>query len=46
MIRKDKKKSRAIGDSDRQRTERKPCKCFRCGYVDFLITECTKPPKF
>ena len=33
------------GDSDKQRTERTPCKCFRCRYVDNLIAKCPKPPK-
>ena len=44
-IRKDKEKDHAAGDSDRQRTERKYCKCFRCGSVHHLIAKCPKPPK-
>ena len=42
---KDKGKARATGDLDRQQTERAPCKCFRCGYVDNLIAKSPKPPK-
>ena len=45
-IRKDKEKSRTDGDSDRQQTERTPCKCFRCGYVDHLIPKFPKSPKY
>ena len=39
------KKYRAAGDSDRHKTERTPCKCFRCGSVDHLISKSLKPPK-
>ena len=45
MIRKDKEKSRADGDSYKQRTERTPRKFSRCGYVDRLIAKCPKRPK-
>ena len=38
-------KSRAAGDSDKQRTERTPCKFFRCGSIDNLIAKFLKPPK-
>ena len=44
-ISKDKLKSRAACDQDRQRTERTPCKCFRWGSVYCLIDKCPKPPK-
>ena len=42
---KNKEKSRATGDSDKQRTERTPGKCSRCGSVDHLLAKCPKPPK-
>ena len=48
MLKKDKKnkdKSRAAGDLDRQRTERPPRKYFRCGSGDNLIAKCLKPFK-
>ena len=45
-IRKDKDKSRAASDSDKQRTERTPYNIFRCGSVDNLISKCPKPPKY
>ena len=44
-IRKDKGKSRADGDSDRQRNKRTPRKCFKYGYIDNLIAKSPKPPK-
>ena len=44
-IRKDKEKACASGDSNRQRTERTPQKCFGCGSIDNLIDKCPKPPK-
>ena len=30
---------------ENRRTERTPCKCFRCGSEDHLISKCPKPPK-
>ena len=42
---KDNEKARAAGHLDRQQTERPPCKYFRCGSVDHLISKCLKPPK-
>ena len=42
---KEEKKARADGDSDKRRTERTPCKCFRCGSEDNLIAKYPKPPK-
>ena len=33
------------GGLDKQQTERTPCKCFRCGYLDHLIAKCRKLPK-
>ena len=45
-IRKDKDKARAAGDSDRQKTERKTHKYFRCRLVYHLIAKCPKPPKY
>ena len=45
VIRKYKLKSRADGDSDKQQTERKPGKIFRCGSEYHLIVKCPKPPK-
>ena len=44
-IRKDKEKFRTSGDQDKQRTERTPHKCFRCGYEYYLISKCPKPSK-
>ena len=44
-IGKDKKKTRAAGDPEIQRTERTPRKCFRCGSLYHLIAKCPKPPK-
>ena len=44
-IRNDKEKSRAAGDSDKQRTEHTPWKCFRWGSVDNIIDKFLKPPK-
>ena len=31
---------------DKQRTKCTPCKCFRCGPVDHLVSKCPKPPKY
>ena len=44
-IRNDKEIARAAGDSDMQRTEHTPCKCFRYKYLNHLIDKCLKPPK-
>ena len=44
-IRKDKEKYCVAGDSEKQGTERTPCKCFRCGSVDNIIAKCPKTPK-
>ena len=44
-IRKDKGKDRVDSDSDKQRTERTPRKCFRCRSVDRIITKCPNPTK-
>ena len=44
MVRKDKGKSWAAGDLDRQKNGRTPCKCFRCVYLDCLIAKYTEPP--
>ena len=41
----DKEKYRAAVDSDKQQTELKPNKCFRCGSEDDLIYKFPKPPK-
>ena len=30
---------------DKGRTDRTPCKCFRCGYEYHLIAKFPKPPK-
>ena len=38
-------RTHAAGDLDRQRTERTPCRCFRRGSVDNLISKCPKTPK-
>ena len=45
MIRKDKEKARAAGDSNKKRTEHTPQKCFRCVSIDILVDKCPKPPK-
>ena len=42
----DKEKYCAAGDQDRQRTKHPPRKCFRCGSVDHIISECPNPPKY
>ena len=34
-----------VDDSERQQTECTPCKCFRCGSLDNIITKFSKPPK-
>ena len=44
-IRKEKKKDCADGDLDNRRTERKPCKFFRCKSEDLLVAKLPKPPK-
>ena len=44
-IRKEKEKSREAGYSENKRTERTPCKYFRCGYEDHLIAKFQNPPK-
>ena len=44
-IRKDKEKPFAAGDSEKQRAECSPQKCFICGSIDNLIAKCLKPPK-
>ena len=44
-IRKDKEKARADGDLERQLTEHTPRKCFRCVFVDNIISKCLKSPK-
>ena len=44
-MKKEKENARAAGYLNRQQTERKPKKCFRCGSVDHLIAKCLKPPK-
>ena len=33
------------GDLDRKKNKHTPCRYFRCGYVDNLISKCSKPPK-
>ena len=42
---KGKEKARAAGNLDIRRTERMPCKCFRCGSIDHLIDKCPNPSK-
>ena len=42
---KDKGKSCAAGDSNKQQTECKPRKCFKCRYLDHHIAKFSKPPK-
>ena len=42
-IRKDKEKSHAAGDLEKQWTEFIPRKCFRCGSEDHLIAKFPKP---
>ena len=44
-IRKEKGKSRIVGDLEKRRMERTPRKCFRCGYEDNLIAQFPKPQK-
>ena len=45
MIKKDKEKTRAVGDMENQQTECTYHKCFRCGSVDHLIAKCLEPPR-
>ena len=45
MIRKEKEKDRAAGDSDNGHTERTPRKVFRCGSEDHLIEKFPKTSK-
>ena len=44
-IRKEKEKSRADGDLEKQQMERTSQKCFRCGSEDHQIDKFPKPPK-
>ena len=44
-IRKEKGEARPDSDSDNKRMGQTPCKMFRCGYEDHLISKCPKPPK-
>ena len=43
---KDNKKACADSDTDKQRTERKLPKCFRCVYGDHLNSKCPKQSKY
>ena len=43
---KDKEKYHPADDLDKQQTERKSRRCFRCRSEDPQIAKCLKPPKY